>query len=147
MHNLPHIDGADELIVPLNVVEGGLASPNDTAPDDPSNAESNGQLPKGAQYADVLRRYYARQGKSVASRLGAGETDPDALLDAARWDAELAADLVKAGATAPLASDMAQRINTTTRIDLAKALIADDPTRAAADLFARYVSAVGEDRP
>ncbi|MDX3661318.1 phage portal protein [Streptomyces sp. ID05-26A] len=31
--NLPRIDGGDELIVPLNVVEGGLASPRDTAPD------------------------------------------------------------------------------------------------------------------
>ena len=31
MNNLPAIDGADELIVPLNVIEGGLASPTDTA--------------------------------------------------------------------------------------------------------------------
>ena len=30
--NLPAIDGGDELIVPLNVTEGGLASPNDTDP-------------------------------------------------------------------------------------------------------------------
>lgn len=30
--NLPHIDGTDELIVPLNVSEGGLASPADTDP-------------------------------------------------------------------------------------------------------------------
>ena len=32
MFNLPHIEGADELIVPLNVIEGGLASPRDTDP-------------------------------------------------------------------------------------------------------------------
>src|SRR5690606_4842809 len=32
LRNLPTIDGADELIVPMNVTEGGLASPNDTAP-------------------------------------------------------------------------------------------------------------------
>lgn len=31
--NLPALDGADELIVPLNVIEGGQASPTDTAPD------------------------------------------------------------------------------------------------------------------
>lgn len=43
--NLGHLDEADELIVPLNVSQGGLASPRDTAPDNPSNAESNGQLP------------------------------------------------------------------------------------------------------
>lgn len=30
--NMPAIEGGDELIVPLNVVEGGLASPNDTDP-------------------------------------------------------------------------------------------------------------------
>ena len=30
--NLPEIEGADELIVPMNVSEGGLASPNDTDP-------------------------------------------------------------------------------------------------------------------
>lgn len=32
MQNLPAIDGGDELVVPLNVLEGGLASPRDTAP-------------------------------------------------------------------------------------------------------------------
>lgn len=43
--NLKHLDEADELIVPLNVTKGGLANPRDTAPDNPSNEESNGQLP------------------------------------------------------------------------------------------------------
>lgn len=32
LDNLPAVDGGDELIVPLNVLEGGLASPRDTAP-------------------------------------------------------------------------------------------------------------------
>lgn len=45
LHNLPELDGAGDLIVPLNVVTGGLASPRDTAPDNPSNEESNGQPP------------------------------------------------------------------------------------------------------
>lgn len=31
--NLPRIDGGDELITPLNVLEGGQASPTDSAPD------------------------------------------------------------------------------------------------------------------
>ncbi|QCX81057.1 Phage portal protein [Streptomyces sp. YIM 121038] len=31
--NLPRVEGGDELIVPMNVTEGGLASPRDTAPD------------------------------------------------------------------------------------------------------------------
>ncbi len=39
MNNLPRIEGGDELIVPLNVLEGGLASPNDTARDNYNAAE------------------------------------------------------------------------------------------------------------
>lgn len=31
--NLPQLDGGDELVVPLNVTEGGQASPTDSAPD------------------------------------------------------------------------------------------------------------------
>lgn len=52
MFNLPHLPEADELITPLNVTAGGLASPRDTAPDNPSNEASNGELPK-AQPAEV----------------------------------------------------------------------------------------------
>ncbi|MEU2789022.1 phage portal protein [Streptomyces sp. NPDC007100] len=32
-NNLPAVEGGDELIVPMNVTEGGLASPRDTAPE------------------------------------------------------------------------------------------------------------------
>ena len=39
MNNLPRIEGGDELIVPLNVLEGGLASPTDTARDNYNSAE------------------------------------------------------------------------------------------------------------
>lgn len=35
-NNLPAIEGGDELTTPLNVTVGGLASPRDTAPDEPS---------------------------------------------------------------------------------------------------------------
>lgn len=45
LFNLPHLDDADDLITPMNVTAGGLASPRDTAPDNPSNEASNGQLP------------------------------------------------------------------------------------------------------
>jgi HK97 family phage portal protein len=105
LRNLPHIDGADELIVPLNVITGGLASPRDTAPDNPSNEASNGQLPKarrrGAKarprrpsagpMAAVLSAFFDRQGRAVASRLGGGKTKAFDLGD--RWDDELAEDL------------------------------------------------------
>lgn len=45
LYNLPEVPDGDELIVPMNVTEGGLASPRDTAPDNPSNRESNGKPP------------------------------------------------------------------------------------------------------
>lgn len=50
LYNLPDLDEAEDLIVPMNVTEGGLASPRDTAPDNPSNRESNG-LPPGPKPA------------------------------------------------------------------------------------------------
>ncbi|MFT2014600.1 phage portal protein [Streptomyces sp. 796.1] len=37
-NNLPAVDGGDTLIVPMNVTEGGLASPRDTAPDSAGGA-------------------------------------------------------------------------------------------------------------
>jgi HK97 family phage portal protein len=40
--NLPYIDGTDELVTPLNVVTGGLASPTDTAP------KAGGPVPKAS---------------------------------------------------------------------------------------------------
>jgi HK97 family phage portal protein len=36
--NLPELPGTDQLIVPMNVTEGGLASPRDTAPDSSASA-------------------------------------------------------------------------------------------------------------
>lgn len=50
LQNLPDLDEAADLIVPMNVTQGGLASPRDTAPDNPSNRESNG-LPPGPKPA------------------------------------------------------------------------------------------------
>jgi HK97 family phage portal protein len=109
LNNLPHIDGAEELIVPLNVITGGLASPRDTAPNNPSNEASNGQLPKARRavkarlarpsagpLATVMRGYFDRQGRAVTARAGAGKAKADDLVDVFdddRWDTELADDL------------------------------------------------------
>ena len=115
MFNLPHIDGADELIVPLNVTEGGLASPRDTdptverynaAPPELKEAEpehacqcaackaDGGRRYKataddeaGRELADVLRAFYARQRKSVLPKIGADPTVPDDG-DPSWWDSE-----------------------------------------------------------
>lgn len=68
--NLPKIDGADELVVPLNVLIGDQASPTDSG-------EQNEKA------LDVLDR----QERVVRSRLGAKRDD---WWDAKRWDAWLA---------------------------------------------------------
>lgn len=66
--NLPFIEGTDELIVPLNVTEGGLASPTDTG----SQNLRGRQLRKAArQFA--LRGLHTAKGKaqdSLADTLG-----------------------------------------------------------------------------
>lgn len=94
--NLPAIDGGDELIVPLNVVEGGLASPNDTdptaaryssaepatkeappgAPDaepQPTLLKSRGDPAPNAvdEMTDILRHFAERQGRSVLAAIEA----------------------------------------------------------------------------
>ena len=115
MFNLPHIDGADELIVPLNVTEGGLASPRDT---DPTVERYNASLPElkeaphdgacqcaackadegrhykataddeaGRELADALKAFYRRQRKSVLPKIGADPTVPDEG-EPAWWDSE-----------------------------------------------------------
>lgn len=108
--NLPRIEGGDELIVPLNVLEGGLASPRDTAPKTRGRgrgskgrvARAKGRAP--AEYDDeataMLRAFFARQGAVVRSRLGAAKArgvkaSIADIFDVDRWDRELAEDLLQ----------------------------------------------------
>lgn len=110
LQNLPRIEGGDELIVPLNVLEGGLASPRDTAPPkalSPRRLKAyvprrvKGRAP--AQYdiegTEQLRGFFGRQAVVVRSRLGAAKSQGvkasiGDVWDADRWDRELAADLL-----------------------------------------------------
>lgn len=102
--NLAAIDGGDALVTPLNVLVGGQASATDSGSQnlDPKSAA----LPatKGAlalqkaatdaqrdKVAEVLAAFFARQGKSVLSALGAGQD----WWDEKRWDGELADDLMR----------------------------------------------------
>lgn len=117
MFNLPHIDGADELIVPLNVLEGGLASPRDTDPtvdrysatpalkmDEHAHGcgcdackAANASAPKrhkaaaseddAEEMADVLRSFFKRQSKAVISKIGADPSVPDEG-EPSWWDSE-----------------------------------------------------------
>jgi HK97 family phage portal protein len=126
MLNLSAVDGGDDLIVPLNVLAGGLASPNDTAPDNPST-DGN---PKARE---LLRHTYRRQCKAVTSNIGAGHPD---VFERGRWDAELAADLIKGGfADSRKAAGWAADINARTVAHLAPALVADDPQVAVQRVF------------
>lgn len=104
--NLPRIDGADELVVPLNVLIGGQASPTDQVPagsgggslpaDEEAKAltsrvrlKSRPTSPQIAKATEVLANFFARQERSVRSALGVKAADAE-WWDAERWDRELA---------------------------------------------------------
>ncbi|VXC30907.1 Phage portal protein [Microbacterium sp. 8M] len=106
--NLPRIDGADELVVPLNVLVGGLASPTDQVPagsgggsvptEDEAKAliarlktKARPSAAQSAKAAQVLAEFFARQERSVRSALGAKAAG---WWDGARWDKELGGALL-----------------------------------------------------
>lgn len=111
--DLPAIEGGDELITPLNVLTGGLASPRDT---DPTRERYNSALIDQARQAlglksrtevkksrstptdeeageiiGVYKDFFERQAKAILPRLGAKAE----WWDAERWDRELTDDLFK----------------------------------------------------
>ena len=109
-NNMPPIEGGDELIVPLNVVEGGQASPQDTHMNQnsadhevklitPSHRKDNAETirikgrsneDEDTEVTEVLRKFFKRQANSVLPKLGAKSAE---WWDEERWDAELAEDL------------------------------------------------------
>ena len=113
-NNLPPIDGGDELIVPLNVIEGGQASPQDTHMDeqksfridlktlrpklgcgcsdcksDTISIKAVSSEEEDERMADILKRFFERQAASILPKIGAGAD----WWDEDRWDAELADDI------------------------------------------------------
>lgn len=98
--NLPYVEGTDELIVPLNVVEGGQASPTDAGSQNEkpksrrmkarSVAQKKAEQAHADAVAEVLADFFARQEKVLRSKLGAKAAE---WWDGERWDDELAADL------------------------------------------------------
>lgn len=97
MQNKPPVPDGDTLIVPLNVIVGGQASPRDSGTQN-QNAGPSPRVKSRApstyedKHVEVLAAFFERQGRVVSSALGskAGEE----WWDAARWDEELAADLL-----------------------------------------------------
>lgn len=114
-NNLPPIEGGDELIVPLNVVEGGQASPQDThmeeqasmtvlhgaacaCPECKSKSEAKTIRVKARstkeeddRMAEILEKFWKRQANSVLPKLGAKTAE---WWDANRWDDELTEDIL-----------------------------------------------------
>jgi HK97 family phage portal protein len=95
--NLPAMGGeAESLVVPLNVLIGGQASPTDSAPPPtpPKAAERRlkaaPDAPQVAKAAEVLGTFFSRQAASVLGKIAAGGD----WWDGDRWDRELSADLL-----------------------------------------------------
>lgn len=112
-NNLPPVDGGDDLIVPLNVVEGGQASPTDThmdAQEPMAIVEASGNASGSVEtkaapdeirikatateeedkdMAEVVRSFFERQRKSILPKIGAGLD----WWDEDRWVKELADDI------------------------------------------------------
>jgi HK97 family phage portal protein len=129
---LAPIDGGDELVVPLNVLVGGQASPRDSAPPPALAGRGHGNpVPRAraakaiaagtkaaddlpddvqgwhAKHVEVLVPFFERQAAAVRSRLGAG-TPLEVAFDDGRWNGELETDF------AALAFSMAEEIGTAT---------------------------------
>jgi HK97 family phage portal protein len=117
--NLPYIDGTDELVVPLNVLVGGQASPTDQVAagsgggdvEDIVDAELVDDDAKGARRPgiksrpstthvtkteQVLSAFFTRQAAAVLPRLGAKAAS---WWDSKRWDTELTGVLYALSAT------------------------------------------------
>jgi hypothetical protein len=185
------IDGGDGLTVPLNVVVGGQTVPGE-APPGPTGEASRPPATKAresgakalgitpaqraaleaehlAAHTAALERTFSRQEAEVLSTLGAVPTAELAeLFDQARWDEELAADLLglaleTAGAygaevaealgfeeldldlmlnyLATNAEYAAANINATTAAELGTALLEEDRGDAVKGLFAGTIAA------
>ena len=130
--NMPPIEGGDEIVTPLNVLIGGQASPNDTGTQNLSHyaealrtlagqvesrsksgpvefeikAPAEGEIPEDhqRQLESVFSKFFGRQRKAVLSAAGAKSA---AWWDAARWDEELADDLLTSGLSVSTASALA----------------------------------------
>ena len=114
--NMRALEGADELIVPLNVTEGGLAGANDT---DPTVERYNAHAPQAkaapmllksaaeptedaiGEMESAIAKFVERQSRRVIADLKGGEKsrrkdadgDYEWWWDAARWNRELGDDL------------------------------------------------------
>ncbi len=109
--NMPSLGGdAAELATPLNVLIGGQASPQDSAPDDTGEAARAYKALKAAtvdptlmtarerhiaKWAKVIAAYFGRQRNAIIGRVRDDSAIETIWLDGERWDSELTADLYR----------------------------------------------------
>ncbi len=106
--NLPSLGGdAEELVTPLNVLVGGQASPQDSAPPKALPAlkavgegEVDATLATTRQrhvekWRQVLARYFRRQEAAIIGRVRENAGIETIWIDGERWDRELGADLYR----------------------------------------------------
>lgn len=102
LRNLPEIDGGDDLVTPLNVTIGGLASPTDTAPEDGEGDPPKARTPrrKAARPDDLgtaakereafgkaLEAFAAEQNERIRKQLS-GKAAPSDIFEAVDRTAE-----------------------------------------------------------
>lgn len=119
LDNLPALPGGDDLVVPLNVVKGGQASPRDSAPPPDSGkaqlvktrtVEVKAAPPQRAvdSAERELSAFFERQARSLASLFGAAKArGAKASVDDVnwdRWEGELAVVLAQINLSAAAAS-------------------------------------------
>lgn len=97
MQNRAPIEGGDELVVPLNVLVGGQASPRDSGDQNRRSAPGlaiKSRAPENyeTKARDVVARFFARQEQVLRSELGAKSPE---WWDEDRWNSELADDLFR----------------------------------------------------
>lgn len=107
--NLPSMGGdATRLVVPLNVLVGGQASPRDSAPPPKAltagtKAKREGQIDPSqpglrdrheVKWAQVMAHYFKRQQDAIVGKVPAKATITQ-LWDAKRWDSELHDDIFR----------------------------------------------------
>ncbi|WP_308357972.1 phage portal protein [Streptomyces cucumeris] len=92
-NNLPAVDDGDTLIVPLNVTEGGLASPRDTAPDGAPKARGRPHTKSGKPSA--LGSFTAERKALEKSLTAFTERQAEQLLTAAGAKADGMPDLLE----------------------------------------------------
>lgn len=94
-NNLPSIEGGDSLITPMNVTEGGLASPRDTAPDPAALPKGRGlALLKAASRPSSLGDFDGQRDALTASLEKFTERAADRLLTSAGVKADDMPDLL-----------------------------------------------------